>query len=199
MEAQYARQLRKIAYQVADLVRAFPEGDLLAWPELQASLARYSEAIGPWARAAADVMLAEVDRRDLASWAEYARAMKRGLRDEIRNAPTGVAMRGLLADQVRLITSLPIEAGDRVHRWTLEGIADGTRAAEVSRAIQATSSVTAARADEGMWPYNSMPVAQVQQKYGFAITEAWATHLQRAPALARLGQGRDADQSRYAL
>ena len=55
-------------------------------------------------------------------------------------------MRGLLADQVRLITSLPVEAGDRVHRWTLEGIADGTRAAEVSRAIQATSSVTAARA-----------------------------------------------------
>ena len=75
----------------------------------------------------------------------------------------------------------------------------GKRTVGVLLGLAGIFSVTAARADEGMWPYNSMPVAQVQQKYGFAITEAWATHLQRAPALARLGQGRDADQSRYAL
>ena len=146
VEAQFARQLRKIAYVVADIVRAFPEGDLLAWPEMQASLARYAEAILPWARAAAGTMLAEVDRRDFAAWADYSRDMKRALQDEIRSAPTGVAMRGLLADQVKLITSLPTEAGQRVHQWTLAGIADGTRATEVSRAIRATSDVTAARA-----------------------------------------------------
>ena len=147
VEAQFARQLRKVAYQVADLIRAFPEGDLLAWPDMQASLARYSEALFPWAKAVAGTMLAEVDRRDLAAWADYSRDMKRALQDEIKNAPTGYAMRGLLADQVKLITSLPIEAGERVHRWTLEGLADGTRAAEVSRAIRATSDVTAARAN----------------------------------------------------
>ncbi len=39
-----------------------------------------------------------------------------------------------------------------------------------------------ARADEGMWLYNALPTAQVQKKYGFGITEAWATHLQRASA-----------------
>ena len=56
----------------------------------------------------------------------------------------------------------------------------GKRTAGVLLGLAGIFSVTAARADEGMWPYNSMPVAQVQQKYGFAITEAWATHLQRA-------------------
>ncbi len=39
-----------------------------------------------------------------------------------------------------------------------------------------------ARADEGMWPYNSLPTAQIQAKYGFGITDAWAGHLQRASA-----------------
>ena len=39
-----------------------------------------------------------------------------------------------------------------------------------------------ARADEGMWLYNALPTAKIQKKYGFGITDAWATHLQRASA-----------------
>lgn len=147
VESHFARQLRKIAYGVADIVRAYPEGDLLAWPVLQAALAHYSEAIGPWAQAAAAAMLHQVNARDLSAWADLSGTMKRELIREIRDAPTGVAMRALLAEQVTLIKSLPIEAGQRVHQWTLAGIADGTRAAEVSRAIKATSDVTAARAN----------------------------------------------------
>ena len=42
------------------------------------------------------------------------------------------------------------------------------------------TAVSGARADEGMWTYNGLPTAQVQQKYGYTITDAWATHLQRA-------------------
>ena len=148
-ERRFARQLRKIAYHVADIVRAVPEADLAdltGWPDLEATLARYAEVIGPWARSAAALMLSEVNRHDLAAWTQLSGDMKRALRDEIDNAPTGFAMRALLADQVTLIKSIPIEAGERVHRWCLEGIADGTRAAKVSKAIQATSDVTAARA-----------------------------------------------------
>jgi len=37
-----------------------------------------------------------------------------------------------------------------------------------------------ARADEGMWTYNGLPTGQVQKKYGYTLTGAWATHLQRA-------------------
>lgn len=42
------------------------------------------------------------------------------------------------------------------------------------------ASALSARADEGMWPYNDLPKAQIQQKYGVAISDAWAAHLQRA-------------------
>jgi hypothetical protein len=37
-----------------------------------------------------------------------------------------------------------------------------------------------ARADEGMWLYNNPPRAQVEAKYGFALTDAWLDHLSKA-------------------
>ncbi len=42
------------------------------------------------------------------------------------------------------------------------------------------ASALSAHADEGMWPYNDLPKAQIQQKYGVTISDAWASHLQRA-------------------
>lgn len=147
VEAHFARQLRKIAYAVADLVRAYPDLDLVASAELGTTLDRYSEAIGPWARASAAAMQANVDRRDLDAWRELSATMRRGLMREIATAPTGEAMRGLLAEQVTLIKSIPLHAAERVHHWTLQGIADGTRASEVSREIQRTSEVSVARAN----------------------------------------------------
>ena len=42
------------------------------------------------------------------------------------------------------------------------------------------ASTFGAHADEGMWLYNDLPKAQIQQKYGVNITDAWAAHLQRA-------------------
>ena len=34
------------------------------------------------------------------------------------------------------------------------------------------------RADEGFWPFNAPPRDALQQKYGFALTDAWLRHLQ---------------------
>src|SRR5215470_3166082 len=38
----------------------------------------------------------------------------------------------------------------------------------------------AARADEGMWPFNNVPRAEIKQKYGFDITDAWLKKVQLA-------------------
>ena len=38
----------------------------------------------------------------------------------------------------------------------------------------------AAHADEGMWPYNDPPTAQIQKTYGITLSDAWLAHLQRA-------------------
>ena len=36
------------------------------------------------------------------------------------------------------------------------------------------------RAEEGFWPYNSIPKAAIKAKYGFTVTDAWLNHLQSA-------------------
>jgi hypothetical protein len=36
------------------------------------------------------------------------------------------------------------------------------------------------RADEGMWLYSAPPRAQIQQKYGFTLTDAWLEHLMKS-------------------
>src|SRR5467141_2196392 len=37
-----------------------------------------------------------------------------------------------------------------------------------------------ARADEGMWPFNNVPRAEIKKKYGFDVTDAWLKKVQLA-------------------
>ncbi|HEX8069132.1 MAG TPA: S46 family peptidase [Pyrinomonadaceae bacterium] len=43
-----------------------------------------------------------------------------------------------------------------------------------------SSLAPAARADEGMWPFNNVPKAEIKKRYGFDVTDAWLRHLQLA-------------------
>lgn len=91
-------------------------------------------------------MLGEVDARDRASWRTLGNAISAGLRNEILNAPVGVTLRERLADQVQLIRSIPIEAGQRVHELTLKGLEDSTRASEIAKSIRESGPVAESRA-----------------------------------------------------
>lgn len=129
------------------MVNGFPPGDPAYAPTIEQLLRRYAEALTPWAEATAARMLADVNRRDEAAWMEQAKQLSRALRQEIQTAPTGVTMRALMAEQVGLIRSIPLEAAERVHRLTIEGLEDSTRASEISKAIQASGDVAKSRAD----------------------------------------------------
>ncbi|MFH3675855.1 S46 family peptidase, partial [Acinetobacter baumannii] len=37
-----------------------------------------------------------------------------------------------------------------------------------------------ARADEGMWPFNNVPKAEIKRRYGFEVTDAWLQKVQLA-------------------
>ncbi|WP_175920376.1 phage head morphogenesis protein [Burkholderia pyrrocinia] len=146
-ERQYGTQLRKIAHQVGVLANGFPAGDASFAPTIEDLLRRYAEALAPWAEATAARMIADLNRRDEQMWMKQAADMSRALREEIRGAATGETMRALLAEQVRLIKSIPLDAAERVHRLTLEGMVDSTRAAQISKAIQESGQVAKSRAD----------------------------------------------------
>ncbi|WP_248322024.1 phage minor head protein [Caballeronia sp. Sq4a] len=146
-ETQYALKLRKVAQQVGELINGFTPGDPSTVPTMTDMLRRYAEALTPWAEATAARMLFDVNRRDEAAWQEQAKEMSRALRDELRLAPTGEIMRALLAEQVTLIKSLPLDAAQRVHDLTLKGIEDSTRAKEISKEIQRSGEVAKNRAN----------------------------------------------------
>lgn len=151
LEERYARDLRKIARHVGEIINAWAprngEFDLSKVPGLRAALARYAEAITPWAETTAGRIIEEIAIREKRSWAEHAKAMSLSLRQELNSAPTGLATRRILAEHVRLITSLPTEAAERVHRLTLQGLETSNRASTIAREIMRSGEVTQSRAN----------------------------------------------------
>jgi SPP1 gp7 family putative phage head morphogenesis protein len=91
-------------------------------------------------------MITDVAARDAKALFEVGREMGRNLRQEIATAPTGAAMTKALADQVYLITSLPREAAERVHKMTTEALSTGRRAADIAGEILETGEVSRNRA-----------------------------------------------------
>ncbi|MBU0601121.1 MAG: minor capsid protein [Gammaproteobacteria bacterium] len=145
-EEQYGRSLRALARQVGELINAFPAGDPQALPTIEDMLRRYAEALTPWALGVAERMLLDVNARDLANWRALTAEMQTEIRREILEAPTGERTKELLAQQVTLIKSLPLEAAQRVHELTIRGLEDGTRAKEIAAEIMRSGEVAESRA-----------------------------------------------------
>ena len=148
-EHAYRSQLKRIAKHVGDIINTLaPDGQPSPsqMADINTSLSRYAEAITPWAKATARGMLVDVARRDEKVWASIAGDMAGALRREIRTAPTGELFRQLMGEQVELIRSLPLEAAQRVHKLTIEGLSTGMRAGEIAKEIMRSGEVSASRA-----------------------------------------------------
>lgn len=145
-ERAYATQLRKIAHSIDTLCKQFNPDEWASNHWIVTALEQYAKTIEPWAEAVGAKMVAEVAIRDRNAWREIGQQIGRSLHREIEQAPTGHVMRQRLADQVDLITSLPREAGERVHALTIEGISNGTRAKEIAAKIFETGEVSRSRA-----------------------------------------------------
>src|ERR1700686_4928376 len=47
-------------------------------------------------------------------------------------------------------------------------------------ALFVSSSISSVIADEGMWPFNNVPRAEIKKRYGFDVTDAWLRKVQLA-------------------
>jgi len=147
IEREYAHRLKSVARHVEALIKGFDLEDLTLTGTIGRTLERYAEALKPWAEASGSRMVAEVAARDERAWFRLAEQMGATLRKEIAKAPVGQVMRARQDEQIRLITSLPREAAERVHAMTREGITKGWRADQISAEIMKTGEVTKSRAD----------------------------------------------------
>ncbi len=147
IERDFARQLKKISDKVGDLIDAFDPTDPSAMSSVEKMLLDYSALIKPWARATSTRMLTEVSRRDAKLWDKAGRDMSKEIKRELhRTNPTGKLLRALLDEQVTLIQSIPLDAARRVHKYTLEGLETGARAAEIADKIRRSGKVSKSRA-----------------------------------------------------
>lgn len=146
-ERWYGLQLRKVARHIEDLVKGVNPRDRPDLITMRYILERYADILKPWARTMAQRMIDDVSRRDIRAWNLHARAMGQEMRREILNAPTGELARQLMEDQVHLITSLPLQAAQRVHELSMGNLYSGARAAEVAKHLMETGQVTKSRAD----------------------------------------------------
>lgn len=146
-ENSYARQLRRLAAHIGSIIDGMWEpDDPLTASEIGMVLDRYAATLVPWASAVGKRMITEVAARDRTAWMKTSARMGRILKTELEAAPTGIVMQQKLAEQVGLITSLPTEAAERVHKLTIEGLTQGRRAAGIARDIGRSGEVTKARA-----------------------------------------------------
>lgn len=147
VEIQYQRQLAKVGHNIGSLIKGMaPEGIVSDVGALQRILAQYSGILQPWAKNVVERMAAEVSQRDIRAWAEMGRSIGQSLKKEILSAPTGEALRAEMQEQIKSITSLPIEAAQRVNELTLRGITEGTRTPEIVEAIMKSGHVSIGRA-----------------------------------------------------
>ena len=100
----------------------------------------------PWARSVARYMLTDVARRDYKMWQQNSLDISQSIRSELLNAPTGGIYAALMEQQVELITSLPIDAGQRVHELVKEAMVTGYRSSEVKKEILRTQQVSESKA-----------------------------------------------------
>lgn len=146
-ERVFARNLTRLAVHVGQMVSGVnPVANPAAVPAVADMLRRYADALMPWAEATVASMVADVNARDLAMWRNAGQQMSEAVRREILGAPTGEAMRDLMASQVELIRSIPLEAAQRVHDLTIAGLEDGPRAARIAEEIMRTGEVAKSRA-----------------------------------------------------
>src|ERR1017187_4297715 len=148
-EREYARHLVRVGKHVGAIVLGFVDKGKVSesdFEKMERSLSACSKLLTPWAFAVTERMQKITSLRDLRAWKQLSNSIGSGLHVEIAKTPVGLLQRQMLAESVRLITSLPTEAAERVHRLTLEAIISGERAAEVAREIMRTGDVTAARA-----------------------------------------------------
>jgi SPP1 gp7 family putative phage head morphogenesis protein len=150
-ETEYARALRKIARHIGDLVRGMAPDDGVWSTELLRTLEdmldQYAVILEPWAATQANRILTEVARRDAVAWAKHGKEIGRLLRREIQTAPIDLAMSQMRDEQIRLITSLPAEAAEKVHDWTVEGLTGRRRWEEISKDIFDLGETTKSRAN----------------------------------------------------
>jgi SPP1 gp7 family putative phage head morphogenesis protein len=148
-ENEFVRSLKKIAKASGHIVEHHVDGhQIVNEPAMKKALADYSRAVTPWAKRQSQKLLGATLKRINSdkSYREHAKRIGKVLSEELFERENGLVVMSLLNEQVNLIQSIPLEAGERAQKLAMEAVAGGRRADEIASELMKTTEVTEARA-----------------------------------------------------
>lgn len=146
-EAQFNRALKKVARVSGHLVESHIDGATITnEPEMQRALKEYSKLITPWARNQSAKMLLQVSKSNRKAYTNKSKAIGLALKLNVAESNVDQVAAALMHEQVKLIQSIPLQAGERAQALALEAVYNGTRASEIAEELKRTTSVTESRA-----------------------------------------------------
>lgn len=149
-ENQYRTSLRQIARAIGDIVTGRYDGSNDSVTEIIEALEKYSELITPWANRVADRFADDIFRQNKKAWRQHSKNISAELRNLVDNAPVGQVMKSIVAEQIKYIKSLPIEAANRVYdiqNKAIEAVVTGGRPESFAKEIAASGDVAKSRAN----------------------------------------------------
>lgn len=112
------------------------------------SLRRYamSPQFATWAKKIARKMIESADTADRQTWRKAARTLGKSIEKELTEGDISARYHELMNEQVTLITSLPLEASEKVHRMVSKGLAEGQRPEKIYDEVNRLGEITRNRA-----------------------------------------------------
>jgi len=148
IEKRYGTKLRKVAKVIGMIIETHADGAVIRNPDkMMAQLQAYADSMAPWAAKVAADFVGSVSKYNSKAWAtRQSRKIGAALKSTMAESSVGMISAQLQAQQVALIKSLPLEAGQRAQKLAREAAMGGKRADEVAAQILKTEEVTKSRA-----------------------------------------------------
>lgn len=155
-EKEFYKQLRKVAKTSSSIVEAFVDLDKVTIKDNQRmtkALQDYSKLIEPWARSQSARMIEKVKKSNTRAYKNKSELIGTLLESNLREGGVDMTAMLLMEEQVALIKSIPLEAGQRAQKIAFEAALSGTRAqvnedtlAELREQLKDTPHVVESRA-----------------------------------------------------
>lgn len=162
-EREFYKQLKRVAEASGHIVEMHTQpttrlpsvfaSSVNEYREMMAELEAYSKKLGPWAARQSAKLLEQVMKSNKRAYQNKSRAIGAALEAQMGDTQVGVVARALMAEQVALIKSIPIEAGQRAQKIAFEAALAGTRAApnqdtveELAKQLDLSTEVAVSRA-----------------------------------------------------
>lgn len=142
-EVEFARALRRVAQASGHIVDAHVEGSKLRNEAgMQKALRDYSHLIDPWARRQVAKMLEKVSKNNRKAYAKNSKEMGKLLKERVAQNDVGLVAAQLMNEQVNLIKSIPLKAGERAQKLAMSAVYGGRRADEVAEELARSGKVS---------------------------------------------------------